>query len=619
MKNQKELHSHRGQFTHSRMNLLNWSKPEPKAPRKPRKKREKRAYGEIVNSKLKMLGDWQVTYQSEDADVWTNQYALTARVQDLFRTNPYYISYRDSLWANVLGADGIMLRSNVKEQEDRVIYTPAEKAAIRAHEDRRNRVLEWVARKEGRELCGYYALLREFGTNGSRVAQVKVGEPDVYARKLIETAWKEWQQKEFCDVRGSRNYQTLRQLRLISAVRDGDIFIRLIRDPSVNRFGFALQLVNAMWCDHSLNMTLPNGNEIRMGIEYEFRPWGIGKPVAYYFLKRFPTDWQYTAPGSLFGSGAYNAGRHDRIDAREIIHYARATDADSTRPAPWVASTIPMARHLDQYQFSEVVAARIHASRLGWLVSDVIPEGGFPAEAPDPSQAGQIEIQQGIGYKGLPWGVKVQESPPLHPSGNYPDFRQEGVRTLCAAMPGADYSTMANDYAAINFSAGRLQRLDSQEKLKLIQCFDIDYAERPIFLAWLEMALITKAIPLPLVKFNKFKAATFTARRWRGVDEVKEAQAAALRIANKVSSRTRENDAIGQDFEDILMELAEEQMLIEQYGLKPETTVETPAPVPADGGGDNASEDQAGKKKTKAKTAAADLQNPRSQTHDSRL
>lgn len=587
-----------------------WSKPTPPPAPKKRRKKATKAYGELVNSKLKLLGDWQASYQSEDADVWTNIYALTTRVQDLFRTNPYYISYRDSLWANVLGAGGIMLRSCVKEQEDRVVHSPDEKAAIRAHEARYNRVREWAAKKEGRDFEPL-ALLRDFGTNGSRVAKVKIGEPDVYARKLIESAWKEWQQKEFCDVRGARNYQTLRQLRLISAVRDGDIFIRLVRDPGVNRFGFSLQLINAMWCDHSLNVTLGNGNVIRMGIEYEFRSWGLGKPVAYYFLKHFPTDWQHATLGGMFGSGAYNAGRHDRIDAREILHYARATDADSTRPAPWVASTIPMARHLDQYQISEVIAARIQASRLGWLYSDVVPEGGFPAEAPDPSQAGQIEIQQGIGYKGLPYGVKVQESNPTHPNMSYPDFRQEGVRTLCAAMPGADYSTMANDYAAINFSAGRLQRLDSQEKLKLLQCFDIDYAERPIFLAWLEMALITKAIPLPLVKFSKFKAATFTARTWRGVDEVKEAQAAALRIANKISSRTRENDAISQDFEDILMELAEEEMLIEQYGLKPETTVETPAPVEAeddDGGGDKPKEKPKAKK---AQPAPADLLHPR--------
>lgn len=581
------------------------------------RKERKRGYNELYNAK-RLLGDWQVSYQQEDAEVWNNIYALTARVQDLFRTNPYYIAYRDTLWANVLGADGIMLRSCVQEQEDRVIHTPEEKAAIRAHEARINRIREYVAKKEGRT-HEPYALCRDFGTNGSRVAQVKIGEPDVYARKLIESAWKEWQQKEFCDVRGTRNYQTLRQLRIISAVRDGDIFIRLIRGKDVNKFGFSLQLVNAMWCDHSLNMTLPNRNEIRMGIEYAFKPWGLSQPVAYYFLKRFPTDWQHASVGGLFGMGAYHAGRHDRIPANEILHYARATDADGTRPAPWVASTIPMARHLDQYQFSEVVAARIHASRLGWLVSDVIPEGGFPAEAPDPSQAGQIEIQQGIGYKGLPWGVKVQESPPLHPSGNYPDFRQEGVRTLCAAMPGADYATMANDYASINFSAGRLQRLDSQEKLKLIQCFDVDYAERPIFLAWLEMALATRAIPLPLTKLFKFSAAKFTGRTWRGVDEVKEADAAALRIANKLSSRTRENAQIGQDFEDILTELAEEQMLIEAYGLKPETTAESPTPAAPEEDDDKpaadddeppaepAAEKPKPKPKKKKKAAAADL------------
>jgi len=152
------------------------------------------------------------------------------------------------------------------------------------------------------------------------------------------------------------------------------------------------------------------------------------------------------------------------------------------------------------------------------------------------------------------------------------------VRSQCAGMPGANYSTMANDYEAINFSAGRLQKLDSNELFKLIQTFDIDYAERPIFEAWLEMALTTGAIPLPLVKFDKFSAAVFQGRRWQGVDEGKEATAAALRVANHMSSLSRECADKGADFEEIAFERAEELMLQEQLGINPQLTVAYPPP-----------------------------------------
>ena len=112
-------------------------------------------------------------------------------MRDLFDTNPYFAKYRELIWANVFGEKGIMLRMKVKETEDRVVHSPDERAYIRAYEERRLRVAEWAASKTGQDfireqhsLC----LLREHGVNGSRVAQVKVGQPDVYANKIIEDA-----------------------------------------------------------------------------------------------------------------------------------------------------------------------------------------------------------------------------------------------------------------------------------------------------------------------------------------------------------------------------------------------------------------------------------------------
>jgi hypothetical protein len=233
-----------------------------------------RGFREIASVGGGINGDWPVSQIGDDADMWQNAWALTSRVRDLFRSNPLYQTYRETLWANVYGSEGIMLRSRVKEQEDRVIYTPEEKAAIRAYDARQDRVRSHFAKRDGREFTPTSRPWQ--GTNGSSRAQVKVGDPDIFARALIEKKWQEWQRAEFCDVRGTRNYKTLRQLRLIAAVRDGDFFIRLIRDPKVNKFGFSLQLINAEWCDRFANCTLRNGNVVRMGIEYEFGSWGLG-------------------------------------------------------------------------------------------------------------------------------------------------------------------------------------------------------------------------------------------------------------------------------------------------------------------------------------------------------
>lgn len=522
--------------------------------------------------------DWSLNSIGEDSDVWQNSYLLTARVRDLFKTNPTFQKYRDLLWANIFGSDGIMCRMKIKETEDRVVNSPDEKKAIFVHEQRINRIIEWAEQQDGRERNAYRAMhlaeelsRRSLETVLRGRAMVAIGAPDVYANLRVETAWKEWQRGEFCDARGRRSYNTLRQLRLISAVRDGDFFIRKIQDPRANKFGFTLQMINAEWCDRFYNTTFPNGDEVRMGIRYKRNSWGIGQAVSFFFIKRQPFDWQFSIPVAFNFTGTIY---HEEVPADQIIHYVRCVDADATRPAPWVASVIPKARQLDQAELAEVVAARESACKTGYYWSDEVPEGGMAAVLPDPTKGIPREPMAPGERRGLPRGVKFTSVDPTHPNGNFENFRKGMLRSQAAGMPGADYNTIANDLENINFSAGRLGRLDTNEMSKMIQQNDIDVAETPIFEAWLEMSLISGIIPLPITKFAKFNKPLFQGRRWQQVDEVKSVTAAALRVANHFSSDQQECAEMGTDFMETVVEQAEANMAKEELGIPVEKTVQ---------------------------------------------
>lgn len=544
-------------------------------------KLEERSFREILSS---AGSEWVTAGISIDAEVFQDVFGLRAAMRDLWRCNPYLAKYQEQLAANVFGENGIMLRSQVKETEDRVVYAEDEKWALIAHERRINRLREWAEKKTGTKIEQYRAfhLADRLAERSSEAiirgkATVEVGAPDVYARQRVESWWKEFQEARNCDIRKTRNYNTLRQIRLWSAARDGGHFIQLLRGSNINSFGFALRHINDEWVDHFYNATLENGNVVRMGIEYKMNEWGISEPVAYHFIKRMPRDWQ-TNPHYAGSSQKIR----DRIPADQIIHYARVMDNESTRPAPWGVSMLGKVRQLDQYEIAEVIAARMQACVTGWLSSTVNPEGGTAGLPPvvDPrTAAADITVAPG-GLYGLPWGVEANFNNPTHPSGNFQNFRQGMGQSISAALPGGDYNILFNDLEGINFSAGRLGRLDTNEINKLLQRFDVDLAERPIFEAGLEMALLVGAIPLPLSKFKKFKNARFQGRRWAQVDEVKAVSAAALRIANKLSSRTRECAEDGVDFEDNAIELAEEEMLLEQLGLRMETTAQDPLPAP---------------------------------------
>ena len=539
-----------------------------------RRIKSRRSYSELT-ARGQANSDWAFSGIGEDADVWANQYLLRARMRDLWKKNPYFGKYREELFANVFGSEGILLRMKCTETEARVVYAADERASLLAHEHRMNRVLDNVRERTGRDIPTYHLFDKAKAT-------VQVGQPDYYAIKVIEDAWRQWKRKENCDVRGQRDYVSLCNLRLVNTARDGGLFVRLVRDvkAKVNEFGFAIQLVPDEYCDYALNESLENGNEIRMGIEYAWNDWGLGKPVAYYFLKRQRNDWQYSS--GLFGGYAQTAGRlHDRVPASEILHYARYADADSTRPAPWGVSNISNSRHLAKYEEAEVIAARVSACKMGWFYSDINPDGGSTSaqDYPDPTQK-SMEATPG-GFEGLPWGVKFQGFDPNHPNGNFDTFRKGMLRSWCAGLPGANYNIIANDLEGVNYSSGKFGIYDEREMWMLLQKFDITTGETPIFEAWLEMALITGAVPLPLAKYRKFNAPHFRGRRWKGVEPVKEAQASAMRIESKLSTRTREieDSDSEEDFEEIIFKLAEENALMESLGISIATT-ETPPVQP---------------------------------------
>ncbi len=507
--------------------------------------------------------DWAISALSEDADVWQNIFALRSRSRDLFRTDCYFSKYREELWANVFGSEGITCRLRIKETEDRVVYASAGKefAQIKGEYKRFRHV--------------YSRQLAEL--NERQSATIQVGDLDLYANKLIEEAWARWKRREFCTMTGALSYNEVCQLRLLSAARDGDFFLRHIRSPSANEYGYSLQLINAEWCDYFLNTKLENGNEIRMGIERD--KWG--KRTAYYFITRTPMDWQFGSPG-MGSTGDRKV--YTRIPAEEIIHYARYIDGDSTRPAPWSAPVIIKSRHLDKYEEGEVVAARVSACKVFQFTSTLDPSGGTSVgDRPDPTKESEMSAEPG-GSFGLPWGVEGTLLDPKHPNGNFDLFRKGMLRAWCAGMPGANYNIIANDLEGVNYSSGRLGMLDERELWKLIQKFDIEIAERPIFENWLEMSLMTGAIPLPLAKFDKFNKPIFRGRRWAWVDPLKEVEGSALQVANNFTSRTRviEDSDVDADFEQIVFELAEEKMLLEELGLDSAPMVgKVPATKPA--------------------------------------
>lgn len=561
----------------------------------PSRKTATRGYGAITAMGGQM-SDWILRGLSEDADIFENIAKLRSRSRDLFKENPFMRKFRSDLIANVFGSEGITLQMKIKEEADRVVYAAEEKAWLEAKQRSYD---EWQERaraikKQRPEFKSPFLRTRQFmqvettGHNGSTRAKatVKVGQPDVYANNLIERAYKRWQKKENCTVSKKHTYQQTREHRLVMCARDGGCFIRLVRGFD-NDFDFAIELIADEFIDHNLNRILRDGNEIKMGIEYN----GWGEPVAYYVKKRVAGDWQWSYDNGII---SYGGLAYERIRANEMIHYCAFEDSGAGRGVPWIVSVMSKLRHLDKYEEAEVIAARAEACKGGHYEATV--SGLDAPELADKIDSGKNELTEEVEpgmWKALPYGWKANAHSPTHPNGNLPEFKKAAGRTIACGV-GDFYNTMFNDMEGVNYTSSRTGLLDVRELWMMMQRFDIDTAERPIFEAWLEWSLTFGKIPLPVAKFEKFNQSKFQGRRWPWVDPLKDAKADATAIDALLTSRTRICNENGDDFEEIVEEQAIEKILIEEAGLSvsnaaeipeenPDGTMNEPAKTPGNG------------------------------------
>lgn len=427
-------------------------------------------------------------------------------------------------------------------------------------------------------ISGYLELLgnKVIGASGIRL-QVKSrggdGKLDREANAAIEAGWKQWGRKGICDITGKLSWTELQRLALESTARDGEVFIRVIKSPGVNRFGIALQMIEADQVDINKNDTLTNGNIIRMGVELD--SWG--RPTAYHVFENHPGD---------LNLGTY-AGRTLRITADEMIHVYRQRRPGQTRGVPWTAAVMTRLHHMGAYEEAAIINARFGASKMGFLTHDATA-GEYLGDGKD--IAGNIisEVEPGQ-LETLPAGYDIKTFDPTYPSNEYDPFIKRQVKGASCGLPGATYSDLSNDLESVNFSSIRQGTLNARDSYRALQQLLIDVLCTPVYEAWLGQSLDFGALTLSPVRrgpasrlspasFDKYNTPVFVGRGWDWVDPLKDQKANTEALANRLTTRSRIAAECGEDFEDILAELKQEQELADQYGIVLEQTEVTPLP-----------------------------------------
>jgi lambda family phage portal protein len=439
----------------------------------------------------RLLLDWIAQARLADEEIRGDIRRLRARARDLARNNSYIQRYFQLLKNNVVGPMGITLQGAIRDA---------------------------------------------------------AGDLDERANSRLESAWHIWAESRVT-LDGNLTLRQLERLLIKTLACDGEAFVRLRRGPDAQRYGLALEPIDADLIDETYNRPREGTkNEIRMGIEID----ALGRRVGY---------WIWEAP-----TGSVHVLRQRYfVSAKEMIHLYDQSRVNQTRGITWIHAVMVPAHMLNAYEESEAVAARIAASKMGWF-EKVPNSSGVPDLTTTSKKPARMEANPGM-FDIVPEGYQVKTWDPEHPTAQFADFVKQMARKIASGV-SVFYNVLANDAEGVSYSTMRSFALVERDDWRGIQQDFIDSWRDRLFPIWLDTANLSGLIKFPSdQERDRHLAVRHQPRGWQWIDPEKEARAAVIAISNGLGTRTDFLAEKGLDIEDVFDKLAREKRLAAAKGI----------------------------------------------------
>lgn len=344
----------------------------------------------------------------------------------------------------------------------------------------------------------------------------------------------------------------------------------------------------------SARLSNPDGRmderDLRRGVRIDDR----GKPIGYYI--------RISEPGFIFNM---DDQRWNFVQARKpwgrpmVLHTIDPVMPGQTRAVSEIVAVLKETRMAKKFRDVTLQNAVINASYAATVESELPTEviaamlGG--AGAQQPVSQGVIEYATGYltalrefmtGANGVAIdgakiphlfpGTKLNTKPLGTPGGVGTEFEVSLHRHIAAAL-GVSYEEFANDYSRTNYSSGQLAGEKTRKHMMAKKKFIADRRASWTYALWMEEDLADGNPPLPNgwgqdIFYEPHAKAALTQCDWIGsgrgqIDELKETQAAMLRIKSGLSTWEIELARMGYDWRKIFRQRKREDDLAEELEL----------------------------------------------------
>lgn len=336
----------------------------------------------------------------------------------------------------------------------------------------------------------------------------------------------------------------------------------------------------------------PDEDRLKRGVQMDSR----GKPTGYYI--------RVSEPGAIF---TLNDMKWNLVPARKpwgrpmVLHTIDPVMPGQTRAVSEFVAVLKDMKMTKKFQDITLQNAVINASYAATIESelptdviaamlggagaqqDVSAATGVTAYALDYLNALRtfLTASNGVAIDGakIPHlfpGTKLNTKTLGTPGGVGTDFHVSLLRHVAAGL-GVSYEEFANDFSRTNYSSGQLAGEKTRKHMMAKKKFIADRRANWTLALWLEENLADGEPPLPAgwgqeIFYERYAKAALTACDWIGsgrgqIDELKETQAAMLRIKARLSTWEIELARMGYDWRKIFRQQKREMELSDELEL----------------------------------------------------
>jgi lambda family phage portal protein len=332
---------------------------------------------------------------------------------------------------------------------------------------------------------------------------------------------------------------------------------------------------------------------LRRGIEKDIR----GKPLAYWFRQGYP----YEGYADLLQYKWVRVPAEKPWGRKQVIHIIEQLLPDQSRGVADMVAALKQMRMTKNFQEVTLQSAVVAASYFASIESELPPAevmAAMGAGQPVPDNLANSPWGQALGwYMGclqsyygngknvtidgakipvfMP-GTKLNMQPAGTPGGVGSAFETSLLRHIAAAL-GLSYEELSRDYSQVSYSSARASMLTTRRFMAARKKSVADRFASIIYTNVLEEEIANGNVPLPPGKkrdhfYEPLMREAYSKCSWIGassgqIDELKETQAAILRIKSGLSTYEAEIAKLGGDFREVFEQRAREEGIIKAKGL----------------------------------------------------